>query len=596
MTENDARLQLAWENLEYSVSTKNSQATHILNGISGKAHQNRLLAVMGASGAGKSTFLNALSARLLVDATHKLQGKTFINGMFYDERNQHIALVPQDDILLDSATPEEALYFSARVGNGLSKSEARQSTDKTLRELMLTDVKNVCLGTPGLTRGVSGGERKRTNIGVELITNPKVLLLDEPTSGLDSFTALRVVQLLQDLARSGKTVICTIHQPSTDIFQHFDDVMLMVDGKVVYHGAVADSLEYFSAIGYKCPLKFSPSDFFMALMQDDEAKLILIDEWEKCSLAQKDTQTQTDLSTITGEIRDSPTRGQSGFGVQFYELLLRSFRHNYRNRHLLLAQIGQSIAFGLFVGIVFYSLGDDQTSVQDRMGLFFLLGSNAVFAGAGNVINTFAVEKGVFLREQQSHAYSPLCYFLGKTLGELPFGILNSTVLVSIVYFLTGLTTKLSAFLLTLGVMILVYQSGVSFGLLLGALCPNFLVSAALLPLVLVPLTLAGGFAVSSRRLETYWSWMEKISPIRYTFIALTKIEFSNISHITCDETKFPGRCAYMFHTGMDVLNQLGFNSRDKKLWVMLVSLVGIVIVLRSLAVAALYRLSRKRT
>ena len=118
-----------------------------------------------------------------------------------------------------------------------------------------------------LMRGLSGGERKRASIGYELITNPSLLFLDEPTSGLDSFTSLALIQNLKDLANEGHTVICTIHQPSSEIFRNFDKLNLLVKGRVAYLGPAADSIEFFAQLGYPCPMYTNPTDFFMELLQ-----------------------------------------------------------------------------------------------------------------------------------------------------------------------------------------------------------------------------------------------------------------------------------------------------------------------------------------
>uniref|UniRef100_A0A7S4U5Y3 ABC transporter domain-containing protein n=1 Tax=Paramoeba aestuarina TaxID=180227 RepID=A0A7S4U5Y3_9EUKA len=596
MSNDSSHTLLAWQELRYSTVKSNSIEERILDGLSGVAFPRRLLAVMGESGSGKTTFLNAVSSRLHVDGTHKLEGKVFFNNNPSSAISQSVAFVTQQDIFFDTTSPYEAVFFSARVRAALDRESAKKRTNEVLSELMLLDVKDSLLGAAGsLHRGVSGGERKRTNIAVELITDPKVLLLDEPTSGLDSFTALKVVHELQNLARKGRTVVCTIHQPSADIFHLFDDLMLIASGKVVYHGAALLSLDYFQSIGYECPKNFTPTDFFMALLHDETTKLDLINEWSTCVREGKSASYQ--IQPMFDESVPSHARvslGHASPWVQFSELFLRSFRNHYRNRYLLFTQLGQSIVFGLFVGLVFRNLGIDQTSVQDRMGLFFLLATNSAFAGAGNVINTFTVERNVFTKEQRSRAYSPLCYFLGKTVGELPFGILNPVVLICIVYFITGLHRDLATFLCAVATMILGYQSGVSFGLFLGVVSPNFFVSSALLPLVLVPLSLAGGMAVSSSRLGKYWFWMEKVSSIRYTFISLANLEFSNVKFLTCDDVRYHGRCASMYHTGTDVLANLGYNSKHG-LSISIISLLGIIVLLRASALIALCKLSKKK-
>lgn len=147
--------------------------------------------------------------------------------------------------------------------------------DEIIKELRLNKCQNTKIGGP-LIKGVSGGERKRTSIGVELITDPQLIFLDEPTTGLDSFTATSVIETLRDLSLAGRTVISTIHQPNSDIFEMFDRLMLMAMGKIIYFNEARLSVDYFASIGFKCPELSNPADYFMSIMsietleQDDE--------------------------------------------------------------------------------------------------------------------------------------------------------------------------------------------------------------------------------------------------------------------------------------------------------------------------------------
>ena len=274
-------VSLSWDKLEYTVDVE-GKPKNIIRGMTGTAMPLRLLAIMGGSGAGKTTLLNLLSDRLLVDASHRVTGHVLLNRTpIADEFRKVTAFVTQDDVVFDMATPQETLRFSARVRRGLTEKESDEQVELALHELGLTDVRNTVIGVPGLIRGLSGGERKRTNIGVELMTEPKVLLLDEPTSGLDSVTAERVVGLLRDIARRGRTVIVTIHQPSADVVALFDDLLLMADGKAIYHGRAIDAVDYFKGHGFECPETYTPTDYFMMLMQSADTKPTLIANWEK---------------------------------------------------------------------------------------------------------------------------------------------------------------------------------------------------------------------------------------------------------------------------------------------------------------------------
>ena len=174
----------------------------------------------------------------------------------------------QDDKLFEMMTPRELLSFSAslRLPRETTKEEKKKAVDSVIERLGLPACADTRVGG-ALARGLSGGERKRTSIGYELITNPSLLFLDEPTSGLDSFSALSLLECLKDLAKDGHTIICTIHQPSSEIFDMFDKLILLAKGKCVYAGKSNASIEHFSNLGYPCPTYSNPSDHFMKILQ-----------------------------------------------------------------------------------------------------------------------------------------------------------------------------------------------------------------------------------------------------------------------------------------------------------------------------------------
>jgi len=243
----------------------------LIKGIYGTIHRGRLVAIMGPSGAGKTTLLSILSGRVQ-NGKHgtKLKGSLLVN----DQKIKHlggryrenVGFVMQDDVMLSNLTPREQLKFSAylRLDRTIPRKEKKQRVEDLLRSLVLTKASNTRVGLAGIQRGVSGGERKRTAIGIELVNDPQILFLDEPTSGLDSTTALTVVKILRTLAHEhGTTVITTIHQPSSQIFYTFDDLFLLSEGHLVFGGPVKDCVPHFSKLGYKCPNLTNPADFML---------------------------------------------------------------------------------------------------------------------------------------------------------------------------------------------------------------------------------------------------------------------------------------------------------------------------------------------
>jgi len=210
-------------------------------------------AIMGPSGAGKSSILNVLAGRSASAAGIEITGTITVAGQRINplEFRERIAYVMQDDSLLATATPREALEFSAqlRLPGTMSRDEIRTLIDGLIEDLGLESCADTMIGG-ALIKGISGGQRKRTSVGIELITDPALIFLDEPTSGLDSFSAYNMVALLRTVAAANAVCLCTIHQPSSEVFDLFDQVIFMKDGKVFYHGAVRELTAYFRGYGY----------------------------------------------------------------------------------------------------------------------------------------------------------------------------------------------------------------------------------------------------------------------------------------------------------------------------------------------------------
>mgnify|MGYP001801405151 CR=1 FL=1 len=223
---------------------------------------------MGGSGAGKSSLLNVLSGRTQTRGNVRVESNIRLDNYGVDPTNikmrQRIAFGAQDDSLQFTATPREAIRFSAklRLGRKMNNDQLDELTEVMLEELGLMACADTIVGGP-LLKGISGGERKRTSVGVELVVKPAMVFLDEPTSGLDSFSAVQVCQLLQKVAHAGASVMFTIHQPSSRIFREFDHLILMKKGRVMYSGSVNSIHDYFAERNYPCPDDHNPADWIM---------------------------------------------------------------------------------------------------------------------------------------------------------------------------------------------------------------------------------------------------------------------------------------------------------------------------------------------
>lgn len=240
----------------------------VLNGVSGIVKPGELLAMLGPSGSGKTTLLTALAGKL----PGKISGSITYNGQqFSSSVKRKMGFVSQEDILYPHLTVLETLTYTAflRLPENLTRVQKIEQAELVIMELGLTRCRNSTVGGP-LLRGISGGERKRVSIGQELLVNPSLLLLDEPTSGLDSTTAQRIIATVRGLARGGRTVVTTIHQPSSRLYGMFDKVLVLSEGYTIYYGGSNVVMDYLASIGYNpgfnlMMMNNNPADFLLDL-------------------------------------------------------------------------------------------------------------------------------------------------------------------------------------------------------------------------------------------------------------------------------------------------------------------------------------------
>lgn len=268
----DVSARLTWKDLTVMVTLGNGETQKVLEGLTGYAEPGSLMALMGPSGSGKSTLLDALSSRLAANAF--LSGTILLNGRKTKLSFGTAAYVTQDDNLIGTLTVRETISFSARLRlpDKMPWSEKRALVESTIIEMGLQDCADTVIGNWHL-RGISGGEKRRVSIALEILMRPRLLFLDEPTSGLDSASAFFVTQTLRGLSRDGRTVIASIHQPSSEVFELFDRLYLLSGGKTIYFGNASEAYEFFALAGFPCPSLRNPSDHFLRCINSDFDKV-----------------------------------------------------------------------------------------------------------------------------------------------------------------------------------------------------------------------------------------------------------------------------------------------------------------------------------
>ena len=349
----------------------------ILNSLKGVVAPATFTAILGPSGSGKTTLLNFLSGRI-GGSNLAMEGTLQMNGVPIDSIEKYtnkISFVQQDDILMAVFTPREALRFSANIRLKVSAESREEKVSKLLRDLGLEKCADTIIGSE-LIRGVSGGERKRTSIGVELLTNPSMIFLDEPTTGLDSNTAVTIMYLLRDMANSGRTIVSVIHQPSTEIFREFDKLILICKGNIIYQGDAQVAVDYFNSINYECPPMTNPSDFFMKIMNPEGMMIEMLEKGMEVNKENKKDLVEKFNERVvyfTQKYKESPNynaicpketepvkiekyANTVAWAKQFSLLFEREFIKVFKNPFDLRVRLSQYIIFSIICIIVYHDV------------------------------------------------------------------------------------------------------------------------------------------------------------------------------------------------------------------------------------------------
>uniref|UniRef100_A0AAZ3P5R5 ABC transporter domain-containing protein n=1 Tax=Oncorhynchus tshawytscha TaxID=74940 RepID=A0AAZ3P5R5_ONCTS len=516
-------------------------------------------------------------------------GQVLIDGKMVDSDLRLIsAYVVQDDILMGTLSVRENLLFSVNLRldpRHYSTTDKQQRVDSIIDDLGLQDCAHTKIGTEFL-RGVSGGERKRCSIGMELITSPRLLFLDEPTTGLDSNTANHIINLLHRLSRSGKTIVFSIHQPRYSIFSRFDHLTLMHRGELVYAGAAGKALSYFTDLGYHCEPFNNPSDFFLDVTNGEAHNLLAVSYRQS-----------TQYQRVVEEL-DHLTQGlEGGVGGQgqkadyvtsfWYQMRIvggRMVVNSLRNPQTSYAQLALNIFFALLVGLIYYQIPLTlPEALQNRMGAFFFLIINMVF-GNLSAVELFINERALFIHENSSGYYRTSVYFLSKIFADLiPNRIVPILIFSAIAYYMMGLKPAFTAFLLFTLTLSLVSLAGVSLAFLVSASVSSFAMANVLIALPFVFMMVFGGFLVNLNSMLSWLSWLKWISIFRYGLEAVTINEFKGQIFYS-NTTILPGE-VYLETQGIDY-STWGF-------WQNHVALAGIITVCMVLAYIQLRRINR---
>jgi ABC-type multidrug transport system ATPase subunit len=497
--------------------------------IRGRAQPGRMLAIMGPSGAGKSTLLHALAGRVKHNPKLQLTGQRYMNGVPVDGASMiPSAFIQQEVSFFPHMTVRETLDFRVelKLGARLSKHARDTMVRDLIQQLGLSSASDTIVGNQKV-RGISGGERKRLSIAVEMISAPSVIFLDEPTSGLDSTAAFTLIQTLRELADAGKTVVAVIHQPSQHVFAKFDDLMLLSEGKQMYSGELNSARQYMEDQGYSAPNEMGTAEHILDCVsrapfenetqeQADERveALAAVARAAKIDLG-KHTVDKAKMVRHRGIMAGGAP--QSSMFTQFRLLLTRSFREITRGKATLAVKTVQQITLGLIYGGI-YSLGTNQSSIQDRFGLLSLIAIGSANTAVAGTSRAFVREKSIVQEELTSKMYRTLPYFIGKAVSMFPMTGLFSSLFGGILYFLTGLSNAPGKFQTFMTLLFTHWVTCESAGLVIGAISPNSDVALSIFPALMVLNIIFDGKNISEENTPYLLRWIPKVGLIRWGF------------------------------------------------------------------------------
>lgn len=560
---------LNWKDIRYSVtvtipgrypwSAQTQFQKPILHGVSGFLRPGEFCAVLGPSGSGKTSLLNVLSTLVTKD---KYEGMVLFNGMehnssTYDSKRMS-GFVQQMEVQLSYLTVEESLMYTARLKLP-SGTDHRAVVEAVMEELGILHCRNTRIGDGIRIFGCSGGERKRVSIANELIINPSILFLDEPTTGLDSSISFNLVKTLISLAREGRTIMCTIHQPSSQIFYLFERLLLLADGKVCYHGHAKDLVSYFSSIGFDCPNHFNPADFILFLANEPEKAKILAERFAEVG-KDKDIRSVAELHRAYSIHQPPKFVYPTSWAEQVAVLTQRSTKQHF---HVVMTWTSffQFFGIGFAAGAVWFQIDRTEERVFERSAVLFFILTLLAFMSAAPVIVLFPIERMLLQRERFGGAYRLSAYYCSKIFSQSWLSLFFPMMFSFILYWMSGLRVAADAFFVFFFILMLTGITGQAFGVMVVTAIMNIGKALAIAITIMIGMLLFGGFFAQTIPIGV--RWFGNLSFMRWAYLALLYNEFSGDSRYTCADPSQFITCPNATISNYQVLESLNVHSVD---------------------------------
>ncbi len=506
----------------------------VVDGVSFSILPGEMVAIMGPSGAGKTSVLTTIAGY-----TPPSGGTVSLDGLslyrHYDVFRRAIGYVPQDDVMHRVLTVEEVLYYHGRIhfAPEYTDREIMSRIDTVLHQLDLSGVRNTLIGDEN-RRGLSGGQRKRVNVAMELLSQPSLLVLDEPTSGLDARSAYQLIRICRDLASEGRTVAMTIHQPRREAFELFDKLLLLAKGgKLAYFGATQGCRAYFMTTSTVPPeTAENPADYALDVLDPlDPAQAQPAEHWEQAYARSPEhrrfivaRQKKEDLQHAKKVAKVTPARAAAPV-QQLVTLVRRYALLKWRDRGALAVQMAQAPVIAALGVVLFWQGRFEPMFLKDDVTpSLFILAAGSVWFGCSNVAREIVGERAIYQRERMGSLRAGP-YLLSKVLVQGGLIFAQVAILLLILAPAVGLQGSLLGLV---GVPVLAGWASMCLGFLISAIARTELQSIQYVPLAILPQIMLSGvlLPVSGETATTAAGWLSKPALMRWAYGALLKVEY----------------------------------------------------------------------
>ncbi|GMF30889.1 unnamed protein product [Phytophthora lilii] len=534
---------VAFQDLWYSVPDPHNpkESLDLLKGISGFALPGSITALMGSSGAGKTTLMDVIAGR---KTGGKITGKILLNG--YEANDLAIrrstGYCEQMDVHSDAATFREALTFSSflRQDSSVPDGKKYDSVNECIELLGLEDIADQII------RGSSMEQMKRLTIGVELAAQPSVIFLDEPTSGLDARSAKLIMTGVRKVADTGRTIICTIHQPSADVFSLFDSLLLLKrGGETVFFGELGENsrniIDYFESISgvTPLPLGYNPATWMLECIGAGVSNGAITTDFVEVFNSSSHKQLLDSSMAKEGITVPSPELPEMIFGkkraansiTQMKFVVTRSILAYWRTPSYNLTRMLVSLFLGVVFGLVFVDATyTTYSGLNSGVGLVYMAAVFNAFVSFESVLPVMFADRPSFYRERASQTYNAFWYFVGSTIVEIPYSFISGLLFTVVFYPLVGFKGFETAvvYWLAYSMMTLmqVYQ-----GQMLAFAFPTEEVAVVAGYLVNAIFMMFMGFTPPATAIPSGYTWLYKISPLKYPLATMVSLVFAD-----CDQ------------------------------------------------------------